>query len=129
MFNLNKISLGQINICLNQINFPSKKQIIAFVYGQKYNLFDLKPRINRTTWLSYTLIRSWEITFWIYKTPFWKFGKLLFNKNFEKNSKTYRQLLQLTTEICLIWTNFYFVQRYFVRVKQILFYSNKSFFE
>ena len=35
----------------------------------------LRPWINRTTWLNHTFIRSWKITFLIYKVSFWKFGK------------------------------------------------------
>ena len=42
--NQNKISLGQINIYLNQINFSSNKQMITFVYDQKYNLFALRQK-------------------------------------------------------------------------------------
>ena len=48
LFISNKISLGQINISLNQINFSSKQTvyfIIAFVYGQRYNLFDLRQKL------------------------------------------------------------------------------------
>ena len=36
--------MGQINVCFNQINFFRNKQIIAFVYGQRYNLFDLRQK-------------------------------------------------------------------------------------
>ena len=39
-----------------------------------FPLLTLRPWINQTTWLNYTLIRSC-ITFLIYKISFWKFGK------------------------------------------------------
>ena len=47
LLNSNKILLGQINICLNQINvFFQNKGINALIYhGQKYNLFDLRQFI------------------------------------------------------------------------------------
>ena len=63
----------------------------------------LRPWINRATWLSFKFIRSCKVTFLIHKVSFWKFWKrnkktikhvcyLLFSKNVEKNSKTFRQL-------------------------------------
>ena len=41
----------------------------------KYFNYSLRLWINRTMWLNYTFIRSWKITFLIYRVSFWKFEK------------------------------------------------------
>ena len=60
MFHSNKISLNQINICLNQIIFLQNKEINALIYGQKYNYFDLRQKF---IWFEQILIWFKDILF------------------------------------------------------------------